>query len=233
MYRVAICEDEKVYRSEQEGVCRNVFEKLNIEYHISAFEASADFWDAFHRGARFDLTLLDIIMDETNGVELARKIREHDNETTIIFITSSQEFAMQGYDVNALHYLMKPLEADVLERLIASDYQKRFQTQTLIVKSGTQTLRIPIKEIISLETVGRQVEITLSDGIVGCSGKLSELTEGREPLIRCHKGYAVNIANVRGLTRTDAIAVNGNKIPVGRTYAKDVQKAFLRQMRDG
>ena len=233
LYTVAICEDEIVFRNEQEKICRKILEKLNIEYHIAMFETSTDFYAAFQIGKRYDLILLDIIMDETNGVDLARKIREDDGDAAIIFITSNPDFALQGYDVNALHYLMKPLDSNILERLIALDYQRRFQNHFLVFKSGTQAFRIPIKDIICLETVGRRVEITLLDRTAEYSGKLSELLEGREQFVRTHKAFAVNIANIKELTRTDAAAVNGKMIPVSRMYSKDVQKAFLRQIRDG
>jgi DNA-binding LytR/AlgR family response regulator len=233
LYTVAICEDEIIFRNEQEKICRETLRKLNIEYHITMFETSTDFYAAFSNGARYDLILLDIIIDETNGVDLARKIREYDVDAAIIFITSNPDFALQGYDVNALHYLMKPLDGDILERLIESDYRRRFQNNFLVFKSGTQTLRIPIKDVICLETVGRRVEITLPDRTVEYPGKLSELLEGNEQFVRCHKAFAVNLRNIRELMRTDAIAVNGKTIPVSRTYTSEVQKAFLRQIRDG
>jgi DNA-binding LytR/AlgR family response regulator len=87
--------------------------------------------------------------------------------------------------------------------------------------------------VICLETVGRRVAVTLPDKTVEYSGKLSELLEGKEQLIRCHKAFAVNPRNIRELTRTDAVAANGKVVPVSRTYIKDVQKAFLRQIRNG
>jgi len=233
MYRVAICEDEAISRQAQEKICREILEKLNIKHHISVFEAGADFWSAFSEGTRYDLILLDIVMDEPNGMVLARRIREYDGDAAIIFISSNPGFSLQGYDVGALHYLIKPLDGEVLERLIASDYQRRFQNQYLVFKSGTQSLRVPIKDIICLETVDRHVAITLPDRTVDCHGTLSELIDGQARLVRCHKAFAVNLSNIRELTRTDAIAVNGKAIPVSRTFSKDVQKAFLRQMRDG
>jgi len=233
LYTVAICEDEAVFRDEQESICRGIFEKLNLEHHISVFESGTDFWNAFLAGKRHDLILLDIIMDETNGMDLAKKIREHDGDAAIIFITSHPAFALQGYDVNALHYLMKPLDSDVLERLINSDYRHRFQCNFLVFKSGTQTLRLPIRDVICLETVGRRVAITMRDRTVEYSGKLSDLLDGKEQFVRCHKAFAVNPRNIQELTRTDAIATNEKMIPVSRTYMKDVQKALLRQIRDG
>ena len=232
LYTVAICEDEATFRNEQESICRRILEKLGLEHHISVFDTSTDFWDAFSAGIRFDLILLDIIMDETNGMELAQKIREHDGDAAIVFITSNPGFALQGYDVSALHYLIKPLESDVLERLIMTDYRHRFQCNFLVFKSGPQTLRLPIRDIICLETIGRRVEITLPDKTAHYPGKLSDLLDGKEQFIRCHKAFAVNPRNIRELTRTDAIATNGKAIPVSRTYIKDVQKALLRQIRE-
>jgi len=232
LYRIAICEDEAVFRDSLEKICREICEKLDIEYSISVFESGEDFWRTFSDGKRYDLLLFDIMMDETNGVELARKTRESDTDAALIFITSNPEFALQGYDLNALHYLLKPTDADKLEKLIASDYKSRFKSNFLVFKSGSQIIRIPIRDIICLETVGRRVEITLPDKTAEYSGKLSELIEGKEKLIRCHKAFAVNINSIRELTRSDAIAMNGKAIPVSRTYIKDVQQALLKEIRD-
>ena len=93
-------------------------------------------------------------------------------------------------------------------------------------------LRVPIKEIICLETVGRRVEITLTDKTVQYPGKLSDLLEKSEQLTRCHKAYALNMNNIRELTRTDAIAINGKAIPVSRTYLKHVQSVMLSRIRN-
>ena len=233
MYRVAICEDEPVFRTSQEKTCREILERLHIEYNISVFDTSIDFWVAFSCGERYDLLLLDIVMSETNGMELARKIREHDSDATIIFITSNPEYSIQGYDVNALHYLLKPLDSSVLERLITEDERRRFQSNILTVKTGAQTLRVPVKDIVCLETVGRRVAITLTDRVIDCHGKLSELINGVAQFVRCHSSFAVNMEHIRELTRTDVITTEGKSIPVSRTYTKDVQRAIARQMRRG
>jgi DNA-binding LytR/AlgR family response regulator len=233
LYTVAICEDEAAFRDEQEDICRGILEKLNLEHNISVFNSGTDFWNVFLTGKRYDLILLDIILDETNGMELAKRIREHDEDVAIVFITSNPGYALQGYDVNALHYLMKPLNGDVLERLIKSDYQHRVQCHFLIFKSGAQTLRLPIRDIICLETVGRRVAITMTDKTVEYPGKLSELLDDTKQFVRCHKAFAISPRHIRELTRTDAIATNGHMIPVSRTHIKDVQKELLRQIRDG
>jgi DNA-binding LytR/AlgR family response regulator len=232
MYQVALCEDEKIFSETQAKICHMILSKLCIEHRLFLFESSAVFWSDFSKGKRYDFILLDIVMDETNGMELARKIRAHDKDAAIVFVTANPDYALQGYDVNALHYLMKPLNPDTLEKLILSDYINRFQKKYLVIKSKSQTIRIPAKDINCLETAGRKVKITTMDGMIEYSGKLSELAEElpKQYFIRCHVGYVVNLGNIRKLNRIEAIAVNEKIIPISRAYSESVQKAFLKQL---
>lgn len=235
MYQVALCEDEKIFAEALKKTCRDVFDKYGIEYHIAEFNSGTVFLAAFsQQDKRYDLILLDIIMPGVDGIELARQIRKQGSEATIIFITCSKDYALDGYDVNALHYLTKPLARDVLERLIISDYRNKFQNNFLVFKSGVQNLRVPLKDIICLETVGRRVAINLTDGVVYFPGKLLELLENlpQEDFIRCHQAFVINLRNTKELTPKTAIATNGKETPVSRTFKKDVQKAFLKNMRD-
>lgn len=236
MYKVALCEDEKVFFEAQEKICRGIFARLKIEYHISVFENSKAFLNAFlERGERYDLLLLDILMEGTDGMTLARRVRETDRDAAIIFITSRPEYALEGYDVNATHYLMKPVDSAKLEQLIHADYQSRFSNRFFVFESQGGKQRVAIRDIICLETTGRRVAVTTRKGLISVPGKLADLLEElpQDQFIRCHQAYAVNIRNIRELTRQDAIAVNGKAVPVSRTFMKDVQTAFVRQMRGG
>lgn len=235
MYKVALCEDEQFFLDAQEKTCRDILEKNGIEYHLDTFGSGTDFLSVFLNTRQcYDLVLLDIVMDGLDGMELAQEIRKQDRQVTIIFITSSMEYALQGYDVNAFHYLVKPLDGDVLERLILSDYRNRFQNSFLTFQSGAHRLRVATKDIVRLETVGRRVAITLVDRVVYYPGKLTELLEKlpADQFIRCHKAFAINIGNTRELTRQSAFSDSGVETPVSRTFVKDVQKAFLRNIRE-
>jgi len=197
------------------------------------FDSSTGFLTAFiERNMRYDLILLDIAMDKIDGIELARIIRNFDNEADIIFITSKQEYAIEGYDVNALHYLMKPVNTTKLEALIKMSYAKKYQESIIVVKSGNQHFRVPVGTIVSIETVGRQVKLSLLDKEINCPGKLidilSELPCGQ--FVRCHQAFAVNVNNVRTLSRKTAVTINGKEIPVSRTYLDDTRNAILNRM---
>lgn len=232
MYRIAICEDEAVFRLEQETVCRRICDGLHMEYEIAVFETGTDLLAVYDGGARYDLLLLDIVMDGLSGMELARRLRGLGDEAAIVFITSNPDYAIEGYDVGALHYLMKPLDGSALGKVIAADYKRRFSRSYLFVKSGTQNLRLPLKDIICLETVGRRVRITTLNGEIETPAKLAELLEylPKEQFCRCHVGFAVNLCNIQTVSRTDAVAVNGKVVPVSRAYLKEVEKAFLKRI---
>jgi len=233
MYNVALCEDEEVFLAAHQSICHEIMKKLNTEYSIDAYKNAGDFLAAFKGNKkRYDIILLDIIMDGMTGMELARTIRKSDLEAVIIFISSSRDYVFEGYDVNALHYLTKPVDSGKLERLIRAAYKDTFQDCFLVFKSGGMNYRVAVKKIIVLETTGRKVEITLQDRVLYYPGTLTELLKKlpKDSFIRCHQGFAVNIRNIRELSRFDAIAVNGKKIPISRAHLKEVQRAFLAAM---
>ena len=235
MYRLAICEDEEIFFKEIESICCEYLKRMNIEYTITLYDSGENFLTAFSvKQHRYDLILLDIIMGGINGMDVAKNIRETDSEVVIIFVTSSREYVFEGYDVNALHYLTKPINAESLVRLIRKAYTEKFQNNVFVFKSGDMNHRVSVQNIVSLEINGRKVEINMFDRTLLYPGKLSDLLSKLPGncFVRCHQAYAVNIRNIRELTRFDAIAKNGKRIPISRAYLKDVQKKFLSDMQD-
>jgi Response regulator of the LytR/AlgR family len=235
MYRIMLCEDDEIFSQAQEKICRDILERLNIKYDITVFSSSTNFLHAFlEQKLRYDLILLDIMMDGIDGITLARQIRSVDKDVAIIFITSTPNYVFHGYDVHALHYLMKPLDAGALAQLIAADYSSRIKSDYILLRSDTGKIQIAVKDIICAETAGRRVKVSFHlnqkvyyDGTL--TGLLNELP--KELFIQCHKSYAVNIQSVHELTQRDIITLNGLKIPVSRTFAKEVQQAFLQRLR--
>ncbi len=236
MYRIAICDDEEIFSESHEKICRDILNRLKIEYHISLFSNSKDFLEALlQKGRHYDLILLDIIMDGKDGMALARQIRRTNQEMAIIFITSSQDYVFQGYDVNALHYLIKPVDPGKLEQLILSDWHNRFQSSFLILQTDKGKQRVAVKDIFSLETFGRRVKVETSDGTAYYAGKLSSLLceLPADQFVRSHQAFALNIRHVREITRQDAIMTNGQHIPISRTFTRQVHSTFAKQLREG
>jgi DNA-binding LytR/AlgR family response regulator len=236
MYNVALCEDEKVFAEEHERICREILNGLRIEHNITTFGSSTDFLEAFvEEDKRYDLFLLDVLIDEKNGVELAQTIRKQDEGAAIVYITSSPDYWREGFNTRALHYLEKPLVKERLEELIWDDYKRRFQNVYCLIASGAEQYRVAVKDIVCLETVGRKVAVTLTDQTLHWTGKLPDLlaTLPQEQFVLCHQAYAVNINNVKELTKTSAITIIGKEIPVSRSHMKDVTKALSVKTRSG
>ena len=233
MFRIAICEDDRVFSNAHEKTCRAILDSINIDHRVSVYSNSADFVNDFEiRQHRYEMVLLDIVMDGINGMEIAQKIREQDDDTAIVFITAYDKYAIQGFSVKALHYLMKPVDARQLENLIRSVVD-RGASDTWTIKNGETYTNIHIKEIICLEIAGRRIKISLKGGDVRYyPGKLTdaldELPKGQ--IVRCHQAYAVNANNICDFTRRGAIAANGEEIPISRTYWSSVKDAFLKKM---
>jgi DNA-binding LytR/AlgR family response regulator len=235
MFRIALCEDEKIYAETQERLCREILDRMNAPYEISVFGSAEDFLAAFsERGDRYHLILLDIIMGGISGMELARRIRESDKETDIIFLTSNPGFMSKGYDVKALHYLLKPAEAEQLGRLIKTVFEEKYQPQFFLLRTGTHTQALIVSDMIALEVVNRKVEITLADRTLYASGKLSDLLDKLPPghFIRSHSGFAVNMRHIQEFDRAEIIMRGGKRVPVSRSYWEAVKSAYLTYMQN-
>jgi DNA-binding LytR/AlgR family response regulator len=233
-FHVALCDDEEIFAVTQEKLFRTILDGMNIEYDISVYESAESFLvDFSEAGIRYDLIFLDIFMDGMDGLELAKRIRETDKETAIIFLTSSPNFMHNGFELRAFRYFQKCKDDQYLEQAIKEVYETQYMDLSLVIKSGAYTQRIALKDILSLETSEKKVEITTKDVVCYYSGTLTELL-GKLPrscFVRCHKAFAVNINNIYELARSEAIAKNGKRIPISRPYMNDVKIAFLNKFK--
>ena len=114
MYEVAICEDEEVLRDGLCTQCSQILDDLKVEHTVSPYSSAEELESALSGGAVYSLLCLDILMDGKTGMELAQELRERDEKTSILFITSSTEFLKDGYSVRPIQYLLKPVKREEL-----------------------------------------------------------------------------------------------------------------------
>ena len=136
MVNIVICENDK---NDQEFVGSKVvdiLDDLNIEYEIKVYNSGDDLLEGYDKYT--DIILLDIQMDGLDGMETARKIREFDDNVEIIFITSFVEYALEGYEVNAYRYLLKPVkDEDFRTSLINCLNDRNFVKRSIVIKEVT------------------------------------------------------------------------------------------------
>ncbi|MCL2188291.1 MAG: LytTR family DNA-binding domain-containing protein [Defluviitaleaceae bacterium] len=217
MYKIAICEDDVVFAQAQQRECAQILDRLHIKHEISHFRSGAALLTAYEvHGAQFDIILMDIMMDGINGIDAAKEIRKNDGNTAIVFITASADFAISGYEANALRYILKPVDAVQLEQLLVAVYAEKHRQNTLTIKTGSQNVLVPVDEIICLETEGRRVKIITARETHIYTGKLTALMDAlpKHKFSRCHQSFAINIACIRELSRFKVILESGREIPI-------------------
>lgn len=197
---------------------------------ISAFPSAEAFLFQYEEERDFDILLLDIEMREMNGVELARQVRQGNEGIQIVFITGYPDFMAEGYEVAALHYLMKPVSSEklcgVLDRAAANLARAE---KRLRVTYDRQTDLVPLSQILYIEAQRQYVLIHTFQGIYRMKKSLAE-TAGLldEFFFRCQKSFCVNLCHVTQIRRGSVLLKNGEEIPVSRGMAEKLGKEMIR-----
>ena len=187
--------------------------------------------DIEQKKIRYDLYLLDIYMEgPVNGIELAKKIYAEQEEAVICFISTSNDFYREAYDLYAVQYLLKPVQGEAVEQLLdrVSKSYARNRERKLSFQSRGQTGSIPYGKILYISSREHTISIFCTDGTVQeCRGRLNELAmqvDG-DVFMRCHQSFLVNMYHVDSLNGSDLI-VEGQRIPVSRRYYAEVKKRY-------
>lgn len=165
MFRCAVCDDENEILGQVEKLIQNYNHSHSEEgnFQIKTYTSSQFLWDDVEEGQIFEIFILDIEMDELDGIVLAERIRKADSMAVIIFLSSHTEFKItrEGYKVQALRYVSKlAMETSLVEALDAAvSICKKTELAYMTLRHYTDIIRIPISEIIYVHRVGRMTEI--------------------------------------------------------------------------
>ncbi len=142
-YRLAVCEDDLLIREEMCSLCRDILTEEKIEQVVTAF-ASAEELERVLReeGTPFDLLLLDIQMEGMNGMELARTLRERGDRVSILFVTGCEDYLREGYCVQPIHFLLKPVKREELANALRADWELNHKPKTVVLQAGGKTVSL-------------------------------------------------------------------------------------------
>lgn len=229
--KIAICDDEK---SEQRLLCKYVTEWATGKKdtaELRCFDSAESFLFSWEDEKDYQVLILDIEMGNMNGMELARKIRETDQEIPILFVTGYGEYMQSGYDVAALHYLLKPVNKgkffSVLDRLP----NKQKESGKIFFQTDGGNVSLPLHEIWYVEAEGhrcalhtRNTILTLKENISSVEKRLAE----HPSMIKCHRSYLVNLQHVSVVLKEELVLDDQKKVPLSRKLRKAVNDAFIR-----
>lgn len=224
MIVVAICEDEGYILEELRRKVEKYIIRKSLDASIKTFMSGEELLKAKKKP---DIILLDLMLPGIDGLEVARQIS---SRSRIIFITSYREYAVEAFDANAVHYLVKPVTEErlflALDRAVNQTEQMDNQALTLIKSGKTQV--IFIRDILYCEVFNHQVRIHTVHGTYDYFGTLDMLeTKLDERFFRCHRSFVVNMSCVAGQEKGIAILTNGEKIFISRRKQTDFIQRLL------
>lgn len=227
--RVALCDDEETVREYLSRLLEEWKERQNDQLQIEYFESAESFLFQYEEDKRWQLLILDIEMGKMNGVELAKKVREHNKEVQILFVTGYMDYISDGYEVEALHYLLKPVTKEKLFSVLdrARERMKKSE-KALFLQGSDETVRIPYYEIRYVEVQHNYVTIHAAEDYT-VKKTLSELEEELgDGFFRTGRSFLVNLKCVKRITKKEVSLKDGMVIPLSRGMYEKINREIIR-----
>ena len=227
-YSIAICDDEDRERDYIAGLCQQWCRAGGHTLALRQFSSAEEFLFADHDAANFDILLLDIEMGKMDGVQLAKRIRKQNETVQIIFVTGYSDYISEGYEVAALHYLMKPVKQEkffsVLDRAAK---MLRKNERTLTVSCAGEVVRVPLYQVRYIDvqhnniTIHAKVDYTIRSTLAEVAASLDER------FYRVGRSAIVNLSCIARVTKTEIVLNEGDCIPLPRGAYEGVNRAII------
>lgn len=227
---IGICDDEK-------EIClqiRKLILAMSPESQVTHYCSGKQF---LSERQHFDILFLDIQMSDTNGMEIARTLRERKEDTVLIFVTALREYVFEAFDVSAFHYLLKPLVKEKFssvfqEALKEAEKRARSREETLFFQTKSRSFTLLKNEILYVENCRRKVDIHTmhqTETIYATMAHMEELLGSG--FYRCHRGYLVNMAYIAQYSADSILLHNGEIIYLSKEKYNDFVTAYMKYLR--
>ena len=238
MIQICLCDDNPVMLKKQEDFINTFKQEHNLEIKITSFpngEALLFYAEDYY--FKFDIIVLDILMGNTNGIEVANKLRQLGSKAQIIFITSSREHVFDSFDSNPLHYLLKDdLNPEHAQQVLwKAIEQSKKKEQMFLFKKHSTTYSIPMATIVHFEIIGRIMCINCIDTTYEYYKRIDDLEKElfNYSFCRIHRSYIVNLAFIKKLNRTEVTLRSGKTLVIGKSYYTQVTQRFSQYLQTG
>lgn len=231
MLQLAVCDDERVFRSDLRKILGTELELCGIDYHISEFTSGEELIAGLEK-ADCQILFLDIEMKGIDGVEAARRLRETKRQMEIIFVTSYADFVFQGYEVRALNYILKPYEPEKIAAVLhtaleALDIEAE---KYYVIDQRGGSIRVPLSSVKYFSSDRRTVHAVTTEQEYTFYEKLSDLeTKLPDTFVRIHNRYLVHLKYLEAVRQNTAV-VDGEELPVSRSCKSGLSIAFAKYM---
>ncbi len=227
-YRVAICDDSAVDAAYVEELLQAWAAERELDVSAERFSSAEQFLFHYEEDKSFDILLLDIEMGAMDGVEMARTVRKDNEAVQIVFITGYSDYIAEGYDVAALHYLMKPVGREKLLAVLDRALEKcRKNARCLNLELSGEMVRIPLYEVRYLDvrqnyvTVHAKQDYTVKRTLAEFEAVLDET------FCRVGRSMIVNLRQIRRVTKKEVFLADGTALPLPRGAYEPLNRAII------
>ncbi|MFV0364812.1 MAG: LytR/AlgR family response regulator transcription factor [Suipraeoptans sp.] len=231
--RIAICDDDKKVSGIIKEYLYSWGDRNDHPVELDDFSSAEQF--LFHYAPlinQYDLLFLDIKMDGMSGVDLAKLIRKNDNKLPIAFLTGSKEYALIGYDLDALYYLLKPVSRNDIFKCLdkVCSHNNEDDNPSLIIYSNRIMSKIAYTDIIYIESMAHYVFIHTTNADIKLKKGISELEDelSGEHFVRIQRSFIVNLKYIKELSRNTLTLDNNQVLSVSYNRWIDVNNSFMK-----
>lgn len=227
-YQIAVCDDSQSDREYVSGLVREWAKTCGAEIHMDLFPSAEAFLFHYAEHKNYDILILDIEMGEMDGVSLAKNLRRENETVQIIFLTGYSDYIAEGYEVAALHYLMKPVKKEKLFSVLDRAADKVQKNETVLnLESGGEMVRVPIHQLRYADVMGNYVTLHAKEEytVKMTLGELEKQLDER--FYRAGRSVIVNLTAITRVTKTEIKLSDGTAIPLPRGAYEGVNRAII------
>lgn len=234
--KIAICDDQPAHILLLQKQCRRWGKARGQLTEVVSFTSAEAFLFAYETDKQIDVLLLDIQMPGLSGMELAQKLRAENDALTLALITATPDYALQGYEVSALAYLLKPVSDEALFALLDRASQK-CTPPCLLIDHDDMTERVPLSDILYLESDGHHTRIVCLQKNLESPhvlGYFEALLQSQFPgsFHRCHRCYLIHLAHAAAIYKKEVHMDQHHSVPVARGRFESLSQAYMAYYRN-
>lgn len=233
MTRIFLCDDDSATAYKYARLISELAEKNHIEAAVSVFNSGENLlFSLLDSPDSADIIYLDILMENVNGMDAAKTLREHGCKAEIVFLTTSREFVYDAFDLAPVQYLLKDsTTAEKFEQVFlkAASLAAKKTGDLFLFEAGGVSRMIPIRDISYFEIWKRIVAAhDCGGGSLEFYQSLANLQEKLKDkdFVRIHRSYLVNLSYIARFENRRLFLKTGESLPIGGTYAKSVRQSF-------